>query len=157
MSWCWTASALAALALVAAPAPCRAQRIGELQVWGVAAASKPAFYGAGLGYGSRDLDRTRVAGALAAGAYGDGRFGARADLSFEFLLDPRARSGAALYGGGGLTLAVERGHVTPYLLLVLGVEHAPGGRGGTFLEVGVGGGARVALGYRWRKTIAPRR
>jgi hypothetical protein len=47
--------------------------------------------------------------------------------------------------------------VAPYLLLVLGVENAPGGGGGSFLEVGVGGGARLAVGYRWRKHNAPGR
>jgi hypothetical protein len=137
--------------------PARAQRIGEWQVWGMAAASRPFFSGAGLGYGSRDMDRMRFAGALAAGAFGDGHVGARADLTLQFLLDPRNRSGSGVYGGGGLTVAVEGGHVSPFLLLVLGVEHAPGGRGGPFVEVGVGGGARIAVGYRWRKWIAPGR
>jgi hypothetical protein len=151
MSWCWRRSALALGVLLAAAAPCRAQRRSELQVWGLAVASKPAFYGAGLGFALRDEDRLRLTIAAAPGAYGDGSFGARADATLQFLLDPTKRAGAAVYGGGGLSLAAERGHATPYLLLVLGVEHAPGGPRGSFAEVGVGGGVRVAVGYRWRK------
>jgi len=123
----------------------------------VAVASKPGFYGAGFGLGWRDAERDRVAPAVAFGAFGDGKFGARADLSYQFLLDPAKRSGAALYGGGGLSVAVRQGRVVPYVLLVLGVENAPGGGGGSFVEIGVGGGARVAIGYRWRKHNAPGR
>jgi hypothetical protein len=37
-----------------------------------------------------------------------------------------------------------------YLLLGLGVEAAPGGRHGWWLEAGAGGGVRIALGWRWR-------
>jgi hypothetical protein len=151
MSWSWRRSAVALPVLLAAAAPCRAQRRSELQVWAVAAASKPAFYGAGLGLAFRDQDRLRVAFAAAPGSYGNGAVGARADATLQFLLDPTRRAGAAIYGGGGLSLAARRGHATPFLLLVLGIEHAPGGPRGSFAEVGVGGGVRVALGYRWRK------
>jgi len=137
------------LALLAAP--CRAQRRSELQVWGVAVASQPAFYGAGLGVALRDEDRTRFSVAAAAGTLGSSALAARADATLQFLLNPFKRTGLAVYGGGGLSLAVARGSATPYLLLVLGVEHAPGGPRGAFAEVGVGGGVRVAVGYRWRK------
>jgi hypothetical protein len=41
---------------------------------------------------------------------------------------------------------VERG----YLVLTLGLEASPGGRTGWFLEAGVGGGARIAAGWRRR-------
>lgn len=151
MSWSWRRSAAALGLLLAAAAPCRAQRRSELQVWGMAAASKPAFYGAGLGFALRDQDRLRFSLAAALGADGGGAFGARADATLQFLLDPFTRAGAGIYGGGGLSLAARRGSATPYLLLVLGVEHAPGGPRGSFAEIGVGGGVRVAVGYRWRK------
>ena len=157
MSWCWRRSALALPLLLAAAAPCRAQRRTELQLWGLGAASKPAFYGAGLGLAARDEDRLRFGVAAAAGGFDDGVFGARADATLQFLLDPARRTGAAIYGGGGVSLAVRRGRATPYLLLVLGVEHAPGGPQGAFGEIGVGGGVRVVLGYRWRKQSAPGR
>ena len=38
-----------------------------------------------------------------------------------------------------------------YLVLAIGIEHRPGARSGWFVEGGVGGGARVAAGYRWRR------
>jgi hypothetical protein len=158
MSWFSRRSALAALlALLATASPGLAQRVQETQMWGMAAASRPAFFGAGFGLAWRDDQRTRIASALSVGALGDGRFGARADLAIHFLLDPQKRSGTAIYGGGGLSLAVEGSRATPYVLLVIGAESAPGGRGGSFLEVGVGGGARLAVGYRWRKQNAPGR
>ena len=157
MSWCWKRSSLLLLAALTAAAPSRAQSVRESQVWAVAVASRPAFFGAGFGLAWRDAQRDRLAPAVALGASGDGRLGARVDLSYQFLLDPVKRSGPAIYGGGGLTAAVVGSRVAPYLLLVLGVESAPGGRGGSFLEVGVGGGVRVGLGYRWRKHDAPGR
>ena len=143
-------------ALVAAVSS-RAQGVRETQVWAVAVASRPAFYGGGFGLGWRDAQRDRFAPAVALGAFGDGRFGARVDLSYQFLLDPVKQSGSAIYGGGGLSVAMERSRVAPYLLLVVGVENAPGGGGGSFLEVGVGGGVRLSVGYRWRKHDAPGR
>jgi hypothetical protein len=156
MSWCWRRSPLLLLtAFVAVPA--RAQSLGEGQVWGVGVLSRPAFYGAGFGLGWRDEQRDRIAPAIAVGGFGDGKLGIRADLAYHFLLDPGKARGTAAYGGGGLSVVVRRGRVVPYALLVLGFEGAPGGAGGTFVEVGVGGGARLAIGYRWRKHNAPGR
>jgi hypothetical protein len=123
----------------------------------MAAASKPGFVGAGFGFGWRDEQRTRIAPAVALGASGDGRFAVRADLAVHFLLDPSKRSGMAIYGGGGLSLAAGGNRAAPYVLLVLGAENAPGGAGGSFVELGVGGGVRLAVGYRWRKQNAPGR
>jgi hypothetical protein len=157
MSWCSRPSLLLLLPALAAAAPSPAQSLTEAQVWGTAVASKPAFYGAGFGLAWRDAERDRIAPAVAFGAFGDGALGARADLSYQFLLDPTKRTGSALYGGGGISVAARRGRVVPYALLVVGIETAPGGAGGSFLEVGVGGGVRVALGYRWRKHNAPGR
>ena len=155
MSWCWRASA-ALLLGAAAAAPCRAQ-VREVQVWGLAVASQPALYAAGVGLAWRDNQRSRVAPALALGPLSNGRLGVRADLAFHFLLDPYKRGGAAVYGGGGVTAFAAGGRVTPYALLVLGAERNPGGSGGSFIEIGVGGGVRLAIGYRWRKSNAPGR
>ncbi len=156
MSWCSRSSLLALCAAALAPAPCRAQ-VRETQLWVLAAASKPALYAGGIGLTWRDNQRTRLAPAVALGWTSDGRFGARADFAIHFLLDPWKREGAAIYGGGGLTAAVSDGRVTPFALLVLGAENAPGGPRGSFVEIGVGGGVRLAIGYRWRKSNAPGR
>ena len=45
---------------------------------------------------------------------------------------------------------VEQG----YLVVAIGLEGRPGARAGWFVEAGVGGGARLALGYRWRQLPA---
>lgn len=156
MSWCWRRSPLLLLPALAA-LPARAQSLREAQVWDVTVLSRPAFYGAGFGLGWRNDQRDRIAPALAVGGFGDGKLGLRADLAYHFLLDPAKAAGAAVYGGGGLSVVARSGRVVPYVLLVLGVEGAPGGGGGLFAEAGVGGGVRLAIGYRWRKHNAPGR
>ena len=40
---------------------------------------------------------------------------------------------------------------TDILVLLVGIESRPGGQGGWFVEAGIGGGARLAAGYRWRR------
>ena len=135
----------------------RAQGIRELQLQGLAIASRPSFAGGGLGLAWRDAGRTRWQIALSGGARTGAGWGMRGDLAWHFLLDPGKPRGGSVYGGGGISVLTADGRVTPYLLLVLGAERAPGGRGGLFVEVGVGGGARLSLGYRWRKRSAPGR
>jgi len=157
MSWSSRRSPLAALALLAvlAPRTLSAQGSHELQLHALAIASRPLFAGAGLGYAWRDAGRTRWLAAATVGDL-DGRgLGGRADLAWHFLLDPAKRQGGGVYGGAGVSVLAGGGRVTPYVLLVLGTEHAPGGGGGTFVELGVGGGVRVSAGYRWRKRNAP--
>jgi hypothetical protein len=144
-------------ASVLAPVPARAQAPGvrELQVYAVGVASRPLFGGVGGALAFRDGDRNRWQGALAVGILDGGGVGARGDFAYHFLLDPRKRQGSAVYGGGGLTAQVAGGRVTPYVLLVVGAENGPGGAGGSFVELAVGGGVRLAIGYRWRKRNAP--
>ncbi|MBA3893587.1 MAG: hypothetical protein H0X69_07810, partial [Gemmatimonadales bacterium] len=57
--------------------------------------------------------------------------------------------GPGVYVAGGVGAVggpADRG----YLVLALGIENRPGGPSGWFAEAGVGGGARLAGGYRWR-------
>ncbi len=161
MSWRSRASGalVCAASLAALPRAARAQGAHEGEALALAVASRPALYALGVGLAWRDDGRMRLVASLASGAYDDGRYGARADLAVHFLLNPWKEAGAAVYGGGGLSLAVgdKRGRTAPYALLVLGIEGAPGGRGGSFVEVGVGGGVRLAVGYRWRTRNAPGR
>jgi hypothetical protein len=144
-----------AACLSAGAVPVRAQGVRELQVQATGVGSRPFFGGAGGGLAFRDADRNRWLGALAVGLLDGGGVGARGDFAYHFLLDPRKRQGSAVYGGGGLTAQLAGGRVRPYVLLVVGAEHAPGGTGGSFVEIGVGGGVRFAVGYRWRKRNAP--
>lgn len=161
MSWCSRRSAwrLLLAALVAAAAqPLPAQATRETQLWGVALSSRPALFAAGAGLARRDRGRTRLGASLAVGASDAGRLAGRAEAAWHFLLDPGRRSGIAFYGGGGLALSLFAGEdPRPFVQAVLGVEQAPGAAGGAFMEVGIGGGVRLAAGWRWRKHNAPSR
>lgn len=138
---------LVTAALGAAP-PAAAQRVTEAGLQAMATFSDPALAVAGATGAIRLSERGRLALSLGAGG-SDGAFAWRGEAVGHFLLAPRRRRGMAAYGGGGLAVVggpVDRG----YLLLTLGVEAAPGSRSGWFAEAGVGGGLRVAGGWRWR-------
>ena len=158
MSWrsrpdAWRCALAIALA---APGVARAQGWRELQAWGVGTAARPAFVGAGIGVAWRDRARTRWSAALAGGARG-GASAVRAELAYHFLLSPERTRGRGVYGGGGAAIVAgpdRRPHT--YVQVVLGAEARPAGAGGAFVEAGVGGGVRVAIGLRWRKRNAPR-
>jgi hypothetical protein len=142
-------AALLAAALGLGGAPVAAQQVTEFGVMGIATASDPALVVAG-GYGAiRTSGRTRISAGLGVGA-SDGRAAWRGELLAHFLLNPTRRWGVGVYGAGGLAAVggpVDQG----YLVLTLGLEARPGGRSGWFVEAGVGGGARVAAGVRWRR------
>ncbi len=147
--------ALLALLVALGAGTASAQGVREVQLQALVIASRPFFAGGGLGDAWRDAGRTRWQTAVTVGGLDGHGVAARADLAWHFLLDPAKRTGGGVYGGAGLSLLAGDGRVSPYVLLVLGTEHAPGGGGGTFVEVGVGGGVRVSAGYRWRKRSAP--
>jgi hypothetical protein len=128
--------------------PATAQQGSELGLQAIATASDPAagvlgFYAAG-----RLANRTRVSGFLGLGAAGDG-VAWRGELLAHFLLNPEKRQGAGFYLAGGAA-AAKASETTGYLVLAIGVEERPAAASGWNLEAGVGGGARLALGYRWR-------
>ncbi len=141
-------AALLIAALLAAAPSAAAQQAWELGVTGMATASDPALVVVGAYGALRTSLRSRVSAAAAAGASG-GEAAWRGELLAHFLLNPTRRRGVGLYGAGGVAVvggAVDQG----YLVLVLGLEARPGTRSGWFVEAGVGGGARLAVGYRWR-------
>jgi hypothetical protein len=128
--------------------PAEAQQARELGLQAIGTASDPAFASGGVYAGVRTSRRVRLsAGAALGGA--DGRTAWRGELLAHFLLAPAARRGVGGYAAGGV--AVTGGPVDEgYLVLTLGVETRPGARSGWFLEAGVGGGARLAAGWRHR-------
>lgn len=117
-----------------------------MQATAIAADPGSMFGGA---YGAlRTSLRTRVS--LAAGlgaAEGATRF--RGELLLHFLLSPTLRTGVAPYAAGGVAV-VGRPADDGYLVLTLGLESRPGAPSGWFVEAGVGGGARLAAGFRRR-------
>jgi hypothetical protein len=73
----------------------------------------------------------------------------RVEALGHFHLNPTAR-GVGVYGGAGV--AVAGGTATHgYLVVLVGMEAAPGGPEGWALELGVGGGVRIGASYRWRR------
>lgn len=81
---------------------------------------------------------------------GEGTTTGRGELLAHLLVSPGRRQGAAPYLAGGLGVDVA-GRSEARLVVLLGIEGAPGGREGWVLEAGVGGGWRVAAGWRWRR------
>jgi hypothetical protein len=152
--WARLAPAPLALGVLLAggAAPAQAQRARELGLGAVATASDPAL-GAAMLYGALRTSRRVRISAAAGGGVSDGRAAWRGELLAHFLLSPQRREGLGWYGAGGIAAVggpVEQG----YLVLTLGIEARPARREGWFLEGGVGGGARLALGYRWRRFAA---
>jgi hypothetical protein len=133
---------------VALPTQGTAQQIRELGIQAVGTASDPVLAVAGVYGGLRTSGRTRVSASLGAGISGR-ELAWRGELLGHFLLSPEDRRRAGFYFAGGIA-AVEGAVSRGYLVLTLGVEERPRADSGWALEVGIGGGVRVGLGYRWR-------
>ena len=67
----------------------------------------------------------------------------------HFLLNPRTL-GIGVYGGAGVAL-VGGVATQGYLVVLVGIELAPGGPRGWAVELGIGGGVRIGASYRWRR------
>jgi hypothetical protein len=120
----------------------------ELGVQATATASDPALAVAGVYGGVRTSTRTRLSVTAGAGlSSGDLAF--RGEVLGHFLLSPNQREGPGFYFAGGVA-AVEGPVDRGYLVLTGGLEDRPAAASGWTVEVGVGGGVRVMLGYRWR-------
>lgn len=125
-----------------------AQRIRELGVQAGGIFSDPAMVIAGPYGAIRTAGRTRLSLSLGLGTSAD-ELAVRAELLGHFLLSPEVLRKPGFYLAGGVA-GVEGPVSRGYLVLTVGVEQAPRGKSGWALEAGVGGGVRVALGYRWR-------
>lgn len=139
---------LAGACVIAGP-PAEAQRVSELGVHALVTTADPALAAGGVYGAVRPSRRLRIAVTAGAGT-ADGDAAARGELLGHFLLDPAGRSGAGVYAGGGIagvTGPVDEG----YLVLLFGLEARPGAASGWAVELGLGGGVRIAAGYRWRR------
>src|SRR3989442_12341202 len=122
----------------------------ELSLGATAAMARRTFTGAELGVAHRPSGESRVALALAGGTSA-ARPAARAQLTLQLLVNPAARSGPGLYAGVGGAFAARRGSPGQgFLVVLLGLEAAPGGREGWDVELGVAGGVGAAAGGRVR-------
>lgn len=132
--------------------PLSAQQTRELGIQAIGTVSDPTLGVAALFGALRTSNRTRLSGAAGLGGSA-GELAFRAELLGHFLLSPNKRRGTGPYFAAGVAAVggpVDRG----YLVLTLGVEQRPGAGSGWVAEAGVGGGLRLALGYRWRRRSA---
>jgi hypothetical protein len=139
-------SAAAALAVAAPPAG--AQQVRELGIQAIGTLSDPALAVGGVYAGWRPSQRARLSASIGLGGAG-GETAWRGEVLGHFLLAPTRRKGSGVYLAGGVAAVggrVDQG----YLVLAVGIEGKPGATSGWFAEAGVGGGARLSAGYRWR-------
>lgn len=135
-------------ALLCFPSGLGAQIRREVQAAAVATTAAPFAVMAGPGMALRIGRRDRLVGWAGLGV-ADGRFAARGEGAYHFLLSPESRA-AGIYLGGGVAAAQADGW-RGLLIGVVGIEAAPGARQGWFAEAGFGGGVRLAAGFRWRR------
>ncbi len=110
-----------------------------------------AFWGAELGVARRPGGQGRFAVTAAGGEY-ERALGVRVQATAQFLLRPGERRAAGPYGGLGLAFAGADGvRGASYLTALLGIDEAPGARGGWYVELGLGGGVRLVAGRRLRR------
>ena len=121
-----------------------AQVIRELGVQAIGTFSDPGLLVAGGFAALRTTGRTRLSLGLGAGA-SDGELAVRGELLGHFLLSPEEHRKPGFYVAGGIA-GVEGAVGRGYLVLTLGLEQAPGSSSGWAVEVGAGGGVRVAAG-----------
>ena len=142
--------AAAALLALALPATGAAQGIHrELGVEAISLLGDRDAVGGGVFAAVRPGARARIS-LLAAGGGVAGRGFARGELLAHFLLAPGKRRGVAPYLAGGLAV-MTASRTDARIVALLGFEGRPGARTGWVVEGGVGGGWRVAAGWRWRR------
>lgn len=150
---------LAVAALSAAPAVAAQERVTAMPQfeWRFATAASPdpgPFVGAGVNVRAGHYARLGVA--LDAGAVNDGEgwhAQQRVEATARFLFDPFGERARGFYSGAGLgAVRDDEGVVRAVLLGVLGVEGRRDGRIVPALELTLGGGARLAVVLRGRRT-----
>ena len=125
------------------------QRSGEIGVQSLITSSQPVLFVTGPYGALRAGRRTRISGSIEAGV-SDRRFAWRAEGLGHFLLSPDRRVGWGAYAAAGIAVVggpADRG----YIVLTLGAESRPATSSGWAIELGIGGGVRAGLGYRWRR------
>ncbi len=136
------------VAALAASTPAGAQQIRELGIQATGTLADPALAVGGVYAAWRPASRARLSASLGVGGSG-GEVAWRGELLGHFLLSPVRRRGVGVYLAGGIA-GVGGPADEGYMVLAFGIEDRPGGASGWFAEAGVGGGARLAAGYRWR-------
>jgi hypothetical protein len=143
--------ALALVLAAAGPLAAQAPPATEVGAGATLILAHRAFWGAELGVARRPGGQGRFAVTAAGGDY-ERALGVRVEATAQFLLQPGERRGAGPYGGLGLAFVGADGvRGASYLTALLGVDEAPGARGGWYVELGLGGGVRLVAGRRLRR------
>lgn len=130
-------------------APAVAQQGVEWQGQAVGVVTADRFAGAGPGVAWRTTRRLRFAAAVSAGGTAAGA-AVRAEGTATFHVTTARPNRLAPYAGGGAAVTADAEGVRERLVVLIGVEGRPGHRVGWFVDVGVGGGLRFSLGFRFR-------
>ena len=131
------------------PLPAAAQGVTEVGAQATLTSASPTAVVAGPTLARRVGRRDRLAFGLGLGGAG-GQVTGRGEAMWQFLLSPEAEGRPGVYLGAGLAGSVTR-EWRGWVIATVGVDWSPGGQSGWTAELGVGGGVRVALGYRWRR------
>ena len=149
----WAPAVLLA-AVMAGPAAAQRGRDGQVHV--MALARDSTLIGGGLGGGLRLGRGLRFGATLSAGALTSGVAAGRGEALLAYHVSPPREGGVGVYAGAGIAGEVYGGDARGLLVALLGLEARPWSGGGWFLEAGIGGGVRLAAGYRLIR-LAPRR
>ena len=144
--------ALVLLAVVcarAAHAQNRPASYGEYRVDAIAATRSAVHLGAGIVTPFGTYVRLGVIGAAGPSwSGGETRMSGRVEAIGRFSFDPLREVPFAASLGGGVTMPFNYTVNRPLLTAVLDIEARRRGRYSPFLQVGLGGGARVGAGLR---------
>ncbi|HWC75182.1 MAG TPA: hypothetical protein VG454_14700 [Gemmatimonadales bacterium] len=122
----------------------------ELSLGATASLARETFVGGEVGLARRTSNETRIALAVAGGTAAASAAG-RAQLTFQAVVNPAARTGMGLYAGLGAAFSGREGsRGQGFVAVLLGLEGAPGRRRNWYAELGLGGGVRLAAGWRMR-------
>lgn len=130
------------------PAPLAAQAGWDLQGHLAVLVRDSTFVGPGIGGGLRLGRGLRLAATVTPGWRAPDGWGGRGEAKLAYHLYPPRPTGVGWYLAGGLAGEIDADGTRGFALVLLGVEVRPWRGGGLFAELGVGGGGRVAAGYR---------
>lgn len=134
--------------------PSEAQELSEWQVHGLGVLGDSTFVGAGAGLGIRLGRRIWLRAGATPGVLED-ELSLRSELLVIFHFSPSRSGGLGFYGGGGASVTFRSSESEEFAVVLLGVESQPGAAGNWFGELGLGGGLRIAAGYRRRLGTSP--
>ncbi len=138
------------MALLVAPGgTASGQTVGDVQIFALAAIARDVLAAGGVGVAVRPGGRLRFAVNGVVGSE-SGAAAGRVEAVAVFHLNPFRQTGWAAYGGGGAAVRFRQPGTSGFLLVMLGAESRPARRLGWFVEVGAGGGVRLATGLRVR-------